>query len=125
MSTQPSLSQLAAALDYQANALWLMAESQYNQMSTIARKLEKIMGQVQLDDTVLTSASNALESLSGVTEKLVTAVEGFLSSPAAQQLPQANLDALHAAVADASTAQNDALSAQQAIASVTPPPATP
>lgn len=81
------------------------------------------MAQVQVDDTVLTGASTALETLAGVVENLVKAVDDFLASPAAQAIPAGDTAGLTTALGDAQTAGTDATNAQTALGNAFPPAA--
>lgn len=101
-------------------------------LEKIIQNQEKIMAEVQLDDSVLTSTAAAIETLVTTDNALVAAVNAFLASPAAAQIPDADLTAINQAVTDAGTANTSAAAAQAALVAATPtttppvdtPPAT-
>jgi hypothetical protein len=81
------------------------------QMTQVQKGQKQIMAEVQLDDSVLTSAAAAIESL-------VTAVNTFLASPVAATIPAADLTVFDQALTDAGTAQT-------ALVAATPTPPAP
>jgi hypothetical protein len=96
-------------------ALWLSAEAQYKQTSTIATQLEQIMAAVQLDDSVLTTAVTDIEALAKSSNDLASAVTTFLTGLNTQNIPAAQLDALNTALADADTARTNAANSVTAL----------
>lgn len=95
-----------------------------NQLEQILRTQEKIMAEVQLDDSVLTSTAAAIEQLVTADNALVAAVTAFLASPAVAPIPEADLAAtgITQALADAGTANTNAVAAQAALQAATPTP---
>lgn len=110
---------------YLAETLWLMAEALFQQLKSINNQLGKIMAAVQLDDSELNTVVQDVESLVTASNSLADAVSTFLNSPAAAQVPVADLAAVTTALADAGTAQAKAANTLTTLQNATPvtPPA--
>lgn len=88
------LSHLASALDKLASALWLAAESQYKQMSTVTTKLETIVTAVQVQQEDLDTLASALENVKTTLSSEIATLEGQAN------LPAGSLDGLKTALTD-------------------------
>jgi septal ring factor EnvC (AmiA/AmiB activator) len=102
-----------------------MAEALFQQLKSINNQLGKIMAAVQLDDSELNTVVQDVESLVTASNSLADAVSTFLNSPAAAQVPVADLAAVTTALADAGTAQAKAANTLTTLQNATPvtPPA--
>jgi hypothetical protein len=82
------------SLNFLAKALWLFAESQYNQTVTIATQLGEIMAAVQVEQDDLDTLATDFEAVKTTLSDEITALENNTNIPAG------SLDGLRQALAD-------------------------
>jgi uncharacterized phage infection (PIP) family protein YhgE len=96
----------------------------HHAMQIINERFDQIMTNVQIDDTLVASAVQAIEDTSGALNSLSQAVEAFLSANPSLP-PSTHLDALNVAQSDAATALSTAGTAATDLANATNPAVTP